>query len=58
MRPLGGKKASYKLTSTIMLRLSTDHTTGPDSSGELGLSGSMTRQATQESPAADDAGHL
>lgn len=39
-----GAEAHYKLTSTIMLRLATDHSTGSHSSGELKLSGSMTRQ--------------
>ena len=57
VRP-NGKRAAYKLTSTIMLRLSTDHSTGPKSSGELRLSGSMTRQQEQEFPAADDNAHL
>uniref|UniRef100_A0A7S2FVW9 F-actin-capping protein subunit beta n=1 Tax=Haptolina brevifila TaxID=156173 RepID=A0A7S2FVW9_9EUKA len=47
VRP-AGTKATYKLTSTIMLRLSTDHSTGANGTGELKLSGSMTRQNTQE----------
>jgi len=57
VRP-GKGKASYKLTSTIMLRLSTDHSLGPTSTGELKLSGSMTRQATQEFAATQDSHHL
>ena len=46
------------MTSTIMLRLNTDHSTGPQSTGELKLSGSMTRQQEQELPAADENAHL
>ena len=57
VRP-NGKRASYKLTSTIMLRIATDHSTGPKSTGELRLSGSMTRQQEQEFPAPDDNAHL
>jgi len=57
VRP-SGKRASYKLTSTIMMRLATDHTTGTDGSGELKLSGSMTRQQEQEYNAAKDEDHL
>lgn len=53
-----GQRASYKLTSTIMLRLATDHSLGTSSTGELKLSGSMTRQATQELAASSDANHL
>ena len=57
IRP-SGKRAAYKLTSTIMLRLNTDHSTGPQSTGELKLSGSMTRQQEQELPADNDNAHL
>ena len=57
VRP-NGKRAAYKLTSTIMLRLATDHSTSPKASGELKLSGSMTRQQEQEFAAADDHAHL
>ena len=57
MRP-SAKRAAYKLTSTIMLRLATDHSVGPKSSGEMRLSGSMTRQQEQEFPASDDMAHL
>jgi len=57
VRPSGGR-AAYKLTSTVMLRLATDHSVGPKSTGELKLSGSMTRQQEQEFPAADDQAHL
>lgn len=53
-----GKRAAYKLTSTIMLRMSTDHTSAPGSTGELNLSGSMTRQTEQTLPADGDASHL
>ena len=41
-----------------MLQLSTDHSTGKESTGELQLSGSMTRQQEQEFNAADDKSHL
>ena len=60
VRPLGGGKASYKLTSTVMLRLATDHSFGSGSQGELKLSGSMTRQSSQEcaAPANDMGAHL
>ena len=57
VRPSGGK-ATYKLTSTIMLRLATDHSLGPSSSGELKLSGSMTRQAEQTYSCSDSNSHL
>lgn len=46
------RQAAYKLTSTIMLRLATDHSTGSHSSGELKLSGSMTRQQQSTSAVA------
>jgi len=59
VRPAQGQ-ANYKLTSTIMLRLATDHSTGPHSSGELKLSGSMTRQqeATMPFSGKDTTAHL
>lgn len=57
VRP-NGARASYKLTSTIMLRLATDHSVGPASQGELKLSGSMTRQSEQEHAASDESAHL
>merc|ERR1719482_1467789 len=41
-----------------MLRLSTDHSVNKESSGELKLSGSMTRQQEQEFAAADERAHL
>lgn len=37
------KQASYKLTTTIMLRIATDHTIASNQ-GSLNLSGSLTRQ--------------
>ena len=58
VRPGSGKRAAYKLTSTIMLRMSTDTSTGPKSSGEMKLSGSMTRQHESELSANDDAAHI
>jgi len=51
------KKASYKLTSTIMLRIATDHTV-QKSTGSLNLSGSLTRQSEQTMPAADHTAHV
>ena len=50
VRPAGSGQAHYKLTSTVMLRLATDHSTGAHSSGELKLSGSMTRQQEATCP--------
>lgn len=47
VRP-SGSQARYKLTSTIMLRLATDHSSGTHSSGELKLAGSMTRQREKD----------
>jgi len=44
VRPLGGSnKTTYKLTSTIMLRIATDHSVATNA-GKLNLSGSLTRQ--------------
>lgn len=57
VRP-NGKQASYKLTSTIMLKISTDHSIGSNSQGEMKLSGSMTRQNEQTLPAVDTNAHL
>jgi len=43
VRPEGGGKATYKLTTTIMLRIATDHSVAA-TAGKLNLSGSLTRQ--------------
>jgi len=52
-----GKESSYKLTSTIMLRIGTDH--GVDGGGgALNLSGSLTRQTEVSLMAADGAAHV
>jgi capping protein beta len=64
IRPQGKGKAAYKLTSTIMLRIVTDHagkgsTAPPEGSkNELNLSGSLTRQQEQELDAKDQASHV
>ena len=57
VRPAGAKAASYKLTTTIMLRVATDHNTGSNP-GSLNLAGSITRQAESEQPVADEASHV
>jgi capping protein beta len=38
----GGSKADYRITSTIMLKIETNHTT----TGLVNCSGSLTRQVT------------
>ena len=43
VRPEEGGQATYKLTTTIMLRIATDHS-GTAGAGKLNLSGSLTRQ--------------
>ena len=60
VRPSSARQAHYKLTSTIMLRLATDHSTGANSTGALKLSGSMTRQqeATCEFSGKEATAHL
>ncbi|KAH7106265.1 F-actin capping protein beta subunit [Auriculariales sp. MPI-PUGE-AT-0066] len=49
-----GRNAHYKLTSTIMLHL----TSASAASGEVNLSGSMTRQTEQDAPLADPLAHV
>lgn len=49
-----GRTAHYKLTSTVILRLSTEN----DALGEMDLSGSMTRQVEQDIPVQDDPSHI
>mmetsp|Transcript_42929 Transcript_42929/g.71371 ORF Transcript_42929/g.71371 Transcript_42929/m.71371 type:complete len:278 (-) Transcript_42929:289-1122(-) len=51
------KKASYKLTTTIMLRLSTDHSVQRNR-GTLNLSGSLTRQIEASLDAVDNSAHV
>jgi capping protein beta len=46
--------AHYKLTSTVILHLST----GSDSLGEMDLSGNMTRQIESDMPIEDDSSHI
>lgn len=59
MRPVDAATAHYKLTSTIMLSLDTDHTTKSSSgSASLKLSGSMTRQTEEKHPGKSDGDHL
>lgn len=48
------RTAHYKLTSTVILRLSTEN----DALGEMDLSGSMTRQVEQEMLVQDDSSHI
>ena len=48
------RTAHYKLTSTVILRLSTEN----DALGEMDLSGSMTRQVEQDMPVQDDSSHI
>ena len=53
-----GKRAEYKLTSTVMLHLATKtgDDGGADAAGNLRMSGSLTRQEEQEASMAE--GHL
>lgn len=48
------RTAHYKLTSTVILHLSTEN----DALGEMDLSGSMTRQVEQDMPVHDDSSHI
>ena len=59
VRPVDAATAHYKLTSTVMLSLDTDHSTKSSSSAaQLKLSGSMTRQAEEKHPGNKDDDHL
>ncbi|KAL1522700.1 hypothetical protein AB1Y20_017676 [Prymnesium parvum] len=59
MRPVDKETAHYKLTSTIMLSLDTDHSTkSTKGDASLKLSGSMTRQAEEKYAGAKDEDHL
>ena len=49
-----GRLAHYKLTSTVILRLSTTN----EALGDMDLSGNMTRQIEQDMPVTDDASHV
>lgn len=49
-----GRTSHYKLTSTVILRMSTESET----LGEMDLSGNMTRQIEQDMAVLDDAGHI
>merc|ERR1719389_751223 len=53
----GGRTTKYKLTSTIMLRIDTDHQAA-SSCGSLNLSGSLTRQNEVSLAAKDNAAHV
>jgi len=58
VRPGGAsKKSSYKLTSTLMMRIVTDHTV-EGNKGSLNLSGSLTRQTEVSLAASDNAAHV
>ena len=48
------RNAHYKLTSTVILRLST----GNEALGDMDLSGNMTRQVEQDMPVQDDGSHI
>ena len=48
------RTAHYKLTSTVILRLST----ASDALGNMDLSGNMTRQIEQDMPVTDDSSHI
>ncbi|KAH8814985.1 putative F-actin-capping protein subunit beta [Xylogone sp. PMI_703] len=48
------RTAHYKLTSTVILHLST----GSDALGEMDLSGNMTRQIESDLPIEDDTSHI
>ncbi|TVY44809.1 F-actin-capping protein subunit beta [Lachnellula occidentalis] len=48
------RTAHYKLTSTVILHLST----GNDNLGEMDLSGNMTRQIESDLPVEDDTSHI
>ncbi|MCJ1298479.1 F-actin-capping protein subunit beta [Hypocenomyce scalaris] len=48
------RTAHYKLTSTVILHLST----GNESLGDMDLSGNMTRQIEQDMPVDDDSSHV
>ena len=48
------RTAHYKLTSTVILRLSTAN----DALGDMDLSGNMTRQIEQDMPVTDDTSHI
>ena len=48
------RTAHYKLTSTVILRLSTEN----DTLGSMDLSGNMTRQIEQDMPVTDDSSHI
>lgn len=48
------RTSHYKLTSTVILRLST----AGEALGEMDLSGNMTRQIEQDMPVQDDSSHI
>ena len=49
-----GRMTHYKLTSTVILRLST----ASEALGDMDLSGNMTRQFEQDMPVNDDTSHI
>jgi len=57
-----GRQAHYKLTSTIMLNMvnNSKHSNeeGKKTVGEIGLSGSMTRQSEHDYPVQDPTSHI
>ena len=48
------RMAHYKLTSTVILHLSTSN----EALGDMDLSGNMTRQIEQDMPVQDDSSHI
>jgi len=58
VKPSGGGKADYKLTSTVMLRVAVDHHIKSTGTGTLNLAGSLTRQRETSLPAADHQAHV
>ena len=48
------RTAHYKLTSTVILHLSTEN----EALGSMDLSGNMTRQIEQDMPVTDDSSHI
>jgi len=58
VRPMGQQKFQYKLTSTMMVRIDTDHRV-ESNDGKLNLSGSLTRQQTTTLSCTDNVtGHV
>merc|ERR1712188_153864 len=50
----GGSNAHYKLTSTVMLSIETE----TDATGNVALSGNLTRQQEDDYPVSEDSPHV